>query len=104
MQDPKFRSLFQTYSITGDNYIKEILEKYVQLASTMLEDMEIPPFDIPDNPILSEGMYNIGYLGSGLPFTASPELINRHILITGSSGSGKSNLNLVLLNTILSRM
>jgi len=53
----------------------------------LLED-HVPPLDIPNAPIHIPGKYN----GANKPFAISDEVLSKHILLVGGTGSGKTNL------------
>ena len=105
LRDGKFLHLVSVYEVTKDHYLLDAIMHYIEMFNAMADPtVDDSPFECPLDPSETAGAFPLGKTVLGFEYSITPEILNKHLSIVGSSGSGKSNLNLILLKAILSRM
>ena len=103
LKDEEIQKWISLLSIDWDNDTAELVE---ELLAQRAQQYTFDPFsrrDLSDLATLNPTGLHIGKDSNGYPVYLNPDLLMRNMLITGETGSGKTNLMKVLIKEALKK-
>ena len=97
LSDTKIQSWIRLLSIDWDNDAALMVEQYLAQEAEQYSLDPLSRRDIAELATMSPSGLHLGFDSSGLPVLLPPRLLTRNMLVTGETGSGKTNLMKVLI-------
>jgi len=97
LSDTKIQSWIRLLSIDWDNDAALMVEQYLAQEAERYSLDPLSRRDIGELATMSPSGLHLGFDSSGLPVLLPSKLLTRNMLITGETGSGKTNLMKVLI-------
>ena len=101
LKDERIQQWIALLNVDWDNDVAEAVESYLAREA---QNYMIDPFsrrDLSDLATINSEGLSIGEDSNGYPVVLKPALLMRNMLITGETGSGKTNLMKVLIDQAL---
>ena len=101
LSDTKIQNWIRLLTVDWDNDAAEMVEQYLaQTAERYMLD-PLSRLDLSDLATMKPSGLHVGFDSAGYPVFLKPNLLTRNMLITGETGSGKTNLMKILIQQAL---